>query len=263
MRCPLIYSLALSFTLASSAGASQPREVRVPLVIDKGVLFVKAGVDGSRPMLFIFDPGAASYITRYGAAQLRPSDERTLAVGSIAITEQLPVLKGDPMQLDPKHDERLGQIAGTIGSELLNRLVVRIDYRHHEMTLLNPSDFQPPKTDGLSLRIDPYGVPSIPAAVNGVRGPFELDVRAPSSMLFTPFAQSLGFRVSQMEKRRVSSVRIAGWEQTNVPVWISNATSGKFAAHTPLGLLGNDVLDAYVVTFDYHRGMAYLEPDAR
>lgn len=230
------------------------------MLIENGVLFVTARVDGSQPMLFIFDPGGGSYITQYAAAQLPEGDKRTLRIGSVAISEQLPIIAGDPRQLDPAHDERLGQIGGTIGTELLNRFVIRIDYARREMTLIPPGDFRAPRVSALPLQIDTFGVPAIPAAVNGVHGLFELDVRAPSSMLFTPFARSLGYRPAKTSKQIIDSVSIGSYRRTNVPVWISTATRGKFAARSPLGLIGNDVLAAYVITLDYAARKAYVEP---
>jgi hypothetical protein len=255
----MLLALVAAYCVSSVVGPREITSVRVPIQIEKGVLFVKASVDGSQPMLFVFDPGAGSYITRYAAAQLRPANKHELHVGTVTISEQLPLIPGDTGQLDPAHDRRLGQIAGTIGAELMQRFVIRIDYKRREMSLIPPSDFKPPRTEGLLLRIDNFGVPFIPAAVNGVSGPFELDVRAPVSMLFTPFAQSLGLRVPQTSKRRIDSVRLGRYTQANVLVWISNATDGKFAASKPLGLIGNDILAKYVLTIDYADGVAYLE----
>jgi len=260
-RCLLVTPFFVSLVLAAGAASgSQAVGERVPIVVDKGVLFVKALIGESRPMLFVFDPGADSYFTEYGARQSAGSP--MLRLGSISIAAPLHVLEGDPSQLDPAHDQSLGQIAGTIGAELMHRFVLRIDYARRELTLMDPSNFNAPDAKRLPLSVDSFGVPTIPATVNDVPGTFELDVRAPSSMLFTPFARSLGFRVPQTAKRRVDSIVIGGYRQKDVAVWISSADGGKFAAREPLGLLGNDVLAAYVITIDYSRATVYVSPGA-
>ena len=248
-----------SFIALTAISLAGTLETSVPLTIEKGVLFMHARVDGSEPMLFVFDPGADSYVTRYAAPQLTARPSHTVNVGGISITEPLPVIDGDPQQLDPSHNAALGTIAGTIGRELLRRFVVRIDYAHGTLALISPATFHAGSRNALPLHMDRYGIPTVPATVNGVAGTFELDVRAPSSMLFTPFAHSLGFQVPQQTKRRLDSVRIGTYVQTGVAAWISNAQSGKFASSEPQGLIGNDVLWHYVVTLDYSRGLAYLQ----
>jgi len=249
---PSVLSLVLA---AGTVSANQAEGVRGPIVIDKGVLFLKARIDDSQPVLFVFDPGGGSYLTQYGARQ--STGRKMLHIGAISIAAPTQVLEGYPSQLDPRHDRSQGEIAGTIGAELMHRFVLRIDYARQEITFINPAAFEPPNARGLPLSVDAFGVPAVPAAVNGVRGTFELDVRAPTSMLFTPFVRSLGLSVSQMSKRRVESIAFAGYEKSDTLVWISNASDGKFAAAAPLGLLGNDVLGAYVITIDYSRRMVY------
>jgi len=252
---PFLLSLALA---AGTVSANRAEGARVPISIDKGVLFLKARIDDSQPVLFVFDSGGGSYLTQYGARQ--STSRKMLHIGAISIAAPRQVLEGDPSELDPAHDRSLGEIAGTIGPELMHRYVLRIDYARQEMTLIDPTRFEPPAVKGLPLSVDAFGVPAVPAAVNGVPGTFELDVRAPTSMLFTPFARSLGLSVPQTSKRRVDSIAIAGYRQSGTLVWISNASDGKFAAADPLGLLGNDVLSAYVITIDYSRAMVYVSP---
>jgi hypothetical protein len=169
---------------------------------------------------------------------------------------------GDPAQLYPKHDASLGILAGSIGPQLLHRYVARIDYRSSTLTLIPAAQFQPPReAQALALSFDSSNMPAIAGAVDGKRALFELDVRAPTSMLFTPFLQRTGLRSSYGRTRRphaVRSVQISGAELHGAVFWFSTASSGKFAASDVAGLLGNNVLSHFVVILDLPRRRAYL-----
>jgi hypothetical protein len=215
---------------------------RISMTNERGVLLLHLEIDGVGPLLFIFDPGAPDILTTYGESQLRGKP-------------LFPVLSGDPEQLDPKHDPSSGTIAGSIGPALLQRYAVRIDYANAAITLIPFRTVASPlDPHALAMRVDAYEMPTVAAAVDGIAGRFEIDVRAPHSMLFTPFVREHAFR--EEEAHRIGLGRYVVRDST---VRLSRASQGKFASAGVAGLIGNDVLSKFIVTLDYHRNVVLVE----
>jgi hypothetical protein len=226
--------MLLTVLILCAPAAARSTTTRIPLVVEHGVLFMRAFVNGLGPMLFVF-------VIR-GAFQ---------------------TLRGDPQQLDPTHDLRLGAIAGSIGPDVLRRYAVEVDYAHRTIAFTALAGFRVPAgVLALPIDFDAYGLPKIPAAVDGVRGEFEVDVRAPQGLLFTPFARRAAFLRRYGRERplkrsglgvqyAVRSVSVGGRTFRNLPMWFSTGNEGKFASKTAAGLLGNDLLSHFTVTFDY------------
>lgn len=245
--------------------------VTVPLIIERGVLFVRGNLNGNGPLLFVFDPGAGDFVTVYARDRLQGKPVRELDVGGASIHTSLPVAPGDPQQFDTSHDPALGTIAGSVGPSLLNHYAVRIDYKQSTVAFIPFKDFTPPPHSvAFQMFVDSFGVPALQASVDGFSGAFEIDVRAPSSMLFTPFLERNGFaqRYSSQpvlkesdigRQYALANVSIGPFAVHNTPTWFSNASQGKFASGQVGGLLGNAVLSNFAVTFDYAKRTIYLE----
>lgn len=242
---------------AASAGA-----LRVPLRNENGVLLLSATVDGAGPLLFTFDPGAGDLYTAYARDRLNGRAPQTVCLAGACYAAGMQYFDGDATQLFPKHDQSLGAIAGSIGPALLQNYVASIDYSTSTMTLVPAAQFQPPPdAKPLAVRPDARGVPAVAAAVDGKPALFELDVRAPTSMLFAPFLQSTGLRASYGNGRGpypVRTVNVSGAEIHGASFLFSTATTGDFAATDVGGLLGNNVLSHFVVTLDLPHQRAYL-----
>lgn len=235
-----------------------------------GVLLVPATVDGAGPLLFMFDPGANDLYTSYARERLNGRAPRIICVSGACYSATMGYFGGDPAQLDPQHASSGGTIAGSLGPELLRHYVARIDYRSSTLTLIAPEDFRPPRSaTPIALRLDSYGLPVAPASVDGIPGLFEIDVRAPSSMLFRPFLERAGLgrryaktpvvrRSGMRVAHAVRSVRLQGVTVRSVPFWFSADTSGKFASGEVAGLLGNDVLSHFELTFDFPHRSVYV-----
>jgi hypothetical protein len=182
---------------------------------------------------------------------------------------------GDSSQLDPQHDTRKGQIAGSIGPSLLQHYVTTIDYHASSITLTEPDAFRPSRdARRLPLTFDSYGLPVVQCTVDGFTASFELDVRAPTSMLFRPFLSRTGLDRSYAATpivressfsvaHSVRAVRIGGFELQSMAFWFSTATSGKFANASLAGLLGNNVLSHFQLTLNIPDRSAYLVPNIR
>lgn len=89
---------------------------------------------------------------------------------------------------------------------------------------------------------------------DGIAGRFEIDVRAPVSMLFSPFV-----RQHHIVEDGAHRMTVGRFTVRSAAVRLSGATAGKFASTEVAGLIGNDVLSRFVVTLDYQRRAVYLE----
>lgn len=257
MRLPAYDACMFSrFVALAFAGilASSPT-VNVSIITDRGVLFVNASVNGVGPLLFIFDPGAGDLITTYAADRIGGKPVREIGIGDASVRGVFPVLSGDPEQLDPKHDLAQGAIAGSLGPAFLQQYAIRIDYAKAAITLTPFGTFVPEQAaEQLPVNIDSYGMPTVTAAVDGITGRFEIDVRAPTSMLFSPFV-----RQHHVLDEQPHSIDLGRYVVRDAVLRLSRASAGKFASAEVAGLIGNNVLSKFVLTFDYHRHVLLLE----
>jgi ketosteroid isomerase-like protein len=249
-----------------------PSLVSVPLIQEHGVLYVRAQIGGVGRLLLIFDPGGEDVYTTYAWNQLNRRSPQRVCLSTACFSVAMQVFEGDPSELDPRHDQRDGVIAGSLGPALLQHYVTTIDYRASLLTLSDPNAFRPsPSARRLSLSYDSYALPIVQATVDGITASFELDVRAPTSMLFRPFLDRTGLGRSYAGTpivqtstlsvaHAVRSVRISGFELRDTAFWFSTATSGKFGNASIAGLLGNNVLSHFLLTLDISHSGAYLAP---
>ena len=249
---------AIAFAIAATVASARPSTV--PLDLERGVVFVHAALDDATPLLFVFDPGASDFITTYARDRLHGKSPRRIAIGTAAIRAALPVASGDPQQVDPAYDGRFGTIAGSFGPAFLQRYAIRIDYVNRKMTLIPFAQFKPPaNATALRFALDRFGIPTVQASADGIPGRFEIDVRAPSNMLFAPFVQQ--YEPSRLRVARgPSRFSIGPYALEPTPTWFSNARVGKFASSDVSGLIGNAALSHFIVTFDYHSHTVYLAP---
>ena len=244
MNCVLAAVVAL---LASS--------LTVPMKQEHGVLYLQVRVDGAGPLLVTFDPGGEDVYTSYARTHLNGRAPKTVCLSSACYPARMQYIDGDPNQLDPQHDSHAGIIAGSIGPSLLREYVACVDYRNSTLTLTPATVFRaPPAARALPLTFDSYQMPVAQAEVDGVAAPLEIDVRAGTSMLFSPFVA----RTKLDRTRVVHTVKIAGYTLQDVRITSSMATSGKFASSEVAGLLGNNLLSRFALTLDFQHRNAYL-----
>jgi hypothetical protein len=267
-------SLAFVISLACVAFIAMPAPasavVTVPMIQEHGVLYVQAQIDGVGPLLLTFDPGGEDVYTSYARNKLAGRASQKVCLATACFATSMKYLDGDPGELDPHHDTRHGVIAGSIGPSLLQHYVTTIDYQASSMILSELDGFRPPSdAQRLPLTFDSYGLPVVPGVVDGITTSFELDLRAPTSMLFRPFLARTGldrlYAATPIVKESNASiahairvVQLGGFELHDVAFWFSTATSGKFANDSLAGLLGNNVLSHFLVTLDVPHRCAYL-----
>lgn len=251
------WGMALAVALVTAVmmhpNAARAANFTVPLRQEHGVLFLEARINGVGGLLVTFDPGAGDTYTSYARSRLLGAAPKSVCLADACFAAEMQYFDGNPNALAPKHDVATGQIAGSIGPALLQRYVATIDYGASTLTLVPVEAFSPARdARRLPLTFDTYGLPVVQAAVNGIAGAFELDVRAPHSMLFSPFLERTKLPQQPM------NVRVGGYEVRDAAFMFSSATSGKFADPALAGLLGNNVLSQFVVTLDLPHHNAYL-----
>jgi Aspartyl protease len=239
------------------------------IVIENNVLLLHAVARPGGNLLFVFDPGAGDFLTEYGSQQLK-TKAPNLRIGDADLHAVMPVLPGDSNAIVPRHDAKLGTIAGSLGPALVRRYAVTINYRAASLTLTPASQFSPPPdAAALPFDIDETGMPIVTAMVDGVEGRFKVDVRAPTSMLYKTFADKAGLsatyagspvlkRAAYGVQHAVHSIEIGSLNVQNPVVWFSNETSGQFASSTVAGLIGNNVLSHCILQLDYARKRVYV-----
>jgi hypothetical protein len=140
------------------------------------------------------------------------------------------------------------------------------------MTITPFADFRAPaRATALPLKFDAFGLPVTAAAVDGIGGRFEVDVRAPVGLLFTPFVRQWRF-VQRYARERplkrsglgpqyaVRRISVGGRTFRKVPMWFSTGKQSKFGSNVAAGLLGNDLLSHFSVTLDYRDRLVILSP---
>jgi hypothetical protein len=241
--------------------ANRSASARIPFSVDKGVIVLNVRVDGKGPFAFTFDPGAQGALTSVASVQLglkagKMANVRRLQVGDAEVDDiALPVYGGRPIDLFPERTPQRAPIAGSLGPELLDRFVVRLDYATQTMTLAPFQDFRC-AGKGVAQRFrmqEDDDVPLVPAVIDGRPGWVEYDVRAPSSLiLFRPFlevtALSNRYRTSSGS---VDSLALGGVILHGVKARFFAARAGKFASRTEAGLVGSGVLSHFITTMDY------------
>lgn len=252
-------------------GASGSNGIAVPIEIEHGVLFVWGELDGVGPLLFVLDPAAGDFMTTYASSRLRGRPPTQLRVGDAPVPVTMEAVPGEPSLLVPSHDRRRGAIAGSIGPALLKHYALGLDYAASTMTLTPLETFAPPAhAERLPFTLDEYGMPVVEARIDGITARFELDVRAPTSMLFAPFLQRSGLGLAYANApvvkhsesgvaHAIDAISVGGHRLHAVTAWFSQDSTGKFASASVAGLLGNNVWSNFVVTLDYRDRAAYIE----
>lgn len=243
--------------LLFSIAATQ--SVTVPIEMVRGVIVLHGSLDGV-PLLLSFDPGATDFLTPSGKSRMNGRRPEELRIGAASA----------PAVMESSDDSSLPGIDGSVGPALLKRYAVTLRYAASTLTLTPLGAFTPPPNAlKLPLTFDEYGLPVIAATIDGKPARFELDVRAPSSLLFTPFLKTSGIGkkyasapIAKQSGTRVAhdiaTISIAGQPVHHVTAWFSTDTSGKFASASVAGLLGNNFWSKFDLTLDYGAKAAYL-----
>jgi hypothetical protein len=289
---------------ASDSGIALAQPIEIPFVLEGGHLVIEASINGGAPTPFIFDTGARNTITPEAARPFNATVVRSGRVGGIgpkvshidiiqvdriaigaAILEQPTVGVTDMPNIIVDRGSR-ARLSGLLGSELLARYAVTIDFGRH-LLILNSPGFRPQTAAfslpiGLVVSADGLSHPSIKAELDGVTGDFMLDTGASGEVLVSekfqqdhqPFAAIspiLGFLspggIGGPVNIRVGfGKRLQIGPSTLSPPLISGVAEsrgsalGRGSISYVSGVIGTAVLAQFIVTIDYQSMHAYFEP---
>ncbi|MDW3192848.1 MAG: aspartyl protease family protein [Cytophagales bacterium] len=264
-------------------------------------IFVKVSVDDSEPLDFIFDTGDVLTVIDMDVAQklnlpINHKETATSAQGSISGA----LIKHNKIQVndlvleknikvyatDLDHLEiSIGRnIDGIVGYEMLHHHVVRLDYDAMKLELYDSGSY-PKRGEELAFKFH-HTVPTVEATImlnNGesLSGSYYINTGAGTTVDFnTPFANAnniidktgehysylvkgLGSKETRHYEGRVKSFTFGSNTVDNLPIGISQVTTGIQGEKKIAGIIGNRVMSRYNVLFDYKTHKIYLEKNGR
>ncbi len=273
-----------------NAGATS---TTVPLALDGRQLLVWASIDGQRAMPFILDTGGHAILTTQaakalaihaagagvsggsgaGTVALQFARIASLRIGAASIPNQTFLVIDYPYSFYERG--RRQPIAGILGLEVFERFATQIDYGRKRLTLTPFSNYTHRGGAAVPLSFQ-EDMPLADAAADGHRGLFGIDTgNAGSVILFGAFLER-----TRLGARYASGINAAGHGTggsnsghlakiagftfgkrsfSGVPAFLTYMKSGAFSSWTEAGNFGYEILSRFVPTFDYARGVLYVE----
>ncbi len=291
-------SLLVAVPLCVAEGELQKEAVRafeMPFELVDNRIIVAAEVNGVGPIRLLLDTGADEGVlmnevgrrlhlvvtseeeeSGTGAARVRMG--RTL-VKELRLGEG--VFRDQSMLLMPPDDfpNVFGKLSpdGVIGMAIFERYVVRIDYQKKVLTFTPPSQYVAPAGASVVKFDLPQQIPVVNAVLDGVAGRFGVDTGARSSLLvYRPFAEEHKLREKygahvegvtgwgiggpiRSLLLRSENFSLGGFDVKGSVVRLSTQGSGATTSTGMAGLIGPDILERFIVTFDYSRRQMVLE----
>jgi hypothetical protein len=271
----------------------------IPFELHHNHIYLRVGVNGSGPLLFILDTGASSVISRQRAQslglKLRRAErgygvgENSIEASSVeGVSLRLPgvTLSRQGLAAIPLESLRasLGRpVDGILGDGFFRRFVVEIDYAARVVNLYSPGGYRyRGRGERIALTVDKDSglifaraqiKPSNRAPVAGL---FEIDSGGGHALILNrPFVERHHLLTAAQQVNQVSvggvvgsssavegmveSLRLGRARVENVSTFFSLAKEGMLASEEFAGNIGNDVLRRYKVIFDYSRRLMVLE----
>lgn len=170
---------------------------------------------------------------------------------------------------------------GVVGYELLKRFVVRIDYATHQLQILQPSDFDA-RSAGMAVPFTFDGrMPQVAGSLDGLPGRFDIDTGSRDAVsINSPFVKAhhllrfygptartvVGWGAggaSYGRLARAHEFRLDGVAVSCPVVELSTEAAGTDAEPSVAGVIGNEILSRFTVTFDYPKQLVYLHRNDR
>ena len=297
MRGPKLFFLAV--VISNYLFAQSGSLAKIPFSLEGNHIFIKVKVNGSEELDFMFDTGMTVAaintdivtnlnLSHYkkiktggasGKFDAKRSKNNEINLGGLKLTkidlEEIPLL----------HLERtIGRdIDGLIGFSLLNKYVVKVNYDSLKLEIYPTNKFEY-TGDGevIDLTVGKLSFIKTQLKIGGnkeVSGEFILDTGAGLALaLATPFSQ-----INQIEKKMgrkftmnvaaygedkvtaniglMNQVQINQFQFKDVPTTIFKNPKGVFSRKFIGGVIGNELLKKFNITFDYKHKKSYWEPN--
>ncbi len=255
-------------------------------------LVIEASVNG-RPMHFLFDTGGHSILSPDAARALGLTPvggARSGGSGAGTVGEQYTQVRelriGDAVMRDQffyvidlgygamERGDR-PPLAGLLGLEVVERFIIRLDYRAGQLTLL-PRDRPVPCASGWMPTHFTGDMPTIEAEFDGIRAPFTIDTGNNGAIVlyahwlrqqgvvdrYSRGIEALSYGAGGASRNWVSyaqSFRVGGGNVRNPMVRTSDDTGGVSLSVSEAGNLGTHTLANYTITFDYERSRICMD----
>jgi len=282
--------------IADFAIAGGAHEVTLPFRLINNHIYAEVKVNGKGPYTFIFDTGGLNVMTPTlakalglkveGHVEARGAGSGTMEAGftKVQVLELgAASIKDQPFgafPLDALSDVEGFDQSGMIGFETFRRFVTRIDYGNHTLTLIDPKSFDA-KDAGAAVPLAFDGnVTEIDATYDGIRGRFQLDTGARTSLTLTaPFVERNRLRAraakgiegvtgwgvggaTRSYVERGGTLTIGSMRIASPIVQLASDKGGAMAEGGIAGNIGAGILKRYVLTLDYEHNTVYFKPIA-
>ena len=287
-----LFAFLLAF-IFSAWGANVPSD-SIPFELGKASrIYVKGSVNGSRPLLFLFDTGATSMVinsnslkgvpmtfhetvVNYGATgsnEVRKSTENTFSIGGKSFRHA-------PFVAIPYAP---GHWDGVLGLWFITQQVTEVNYTDRKIYLYPHGTYTPPE-DAIRLKIEYImGIPVVPVqvTVNGKTHQLRLSVDTGSDRVLdlnTPFVKKHRLLGSQtpfcississsdtntgtLENVIFDNIQLGSFRLPLIPGAFSTVTSGIQSMAEMDGVMGNNLLKRFNLVYDSKEGYIYLIPN--
>lgn len=290
--------LSLGLSLLTGLGSLDARaEALDSIPFELGAdnrVYLRCRINGSDTLRFLFDSGATDMVVNTQsekAVREMEFQEQAFNYGASG-GNQVPMSHGNRFVTGNTVTDSLSFIGipyppefwdGVIGLSFMKRFTVRLDYDRKMVFLYQPGTYRP-SDEAIALRMEyEMGVPVVPVRVrvNGISYDLRLEVDLGSDRVLdlnTPFVKKQNLLGSQQPfaiSHISSSDRNTG-ELLNVyfdevvmgalrlpriPGAFSTVTEGVQASDKMDGVMGNNLLQRFHLTFDFADGILYLEPN--
>lgn len=256
-----------------------------PTPPDTKLIRVAIDFDGQGPRKFIIDTGCCSSIINEALAKKLGLKE----VGRTAVSDlSLPIVSANGTIAGvPFHNLRLVAIpwspalgrmgiSGTLGGDFIRLVRLKCDYKHHTATLLPPG---PDRGGGIPLDFE-ASIPMLQATIEGIdhqsftasaivdTGNHDAIVMSEALNREHPFQKIASFvkvasaggvdGMSVIKVGAIASLSIGGFHIDKPELAFEPGLNG--ANWAPLNI-GSDVLNQFVIEFDYAHARLYLTPN--
>lgn len=270
----------------------------IPFELYGDHIFIKASIDGSEPLDLIFDTGSGITVIDKDVA-----DELELVQKQVVLNEGMvkgSLIKHNTIQLNDYFMEKnitvysadldhleisLGRdIDGIVGYDFMRHHTVRINYNEQ---ILQVYEYGDGPTTGIAIPFElVHSIPVIEATVvlnnnESISGTYFVMSGAGTTLDFnSPFANEYDVipktgrhysypikTISDIEaiqyEGHIISLSFGPEELLDLPVGISQVTGGIHGHKNVSGIMGNEILSMYNITYDYANEMLYLVHNRR
>lgn len=271
----------------------------VPFELIGNHIFIQLEVNGHGPLDFIFDTGASTTIIHTEIADELglPDDLHAMATGtsgeipvSLSVDNSLRLnqllLRNIRLVKTSVHhlSRYIGrEIHGIIGYDLLSRYTVQINVEDQMLYVFEEDTYFPDReAEALDFELE-LNIPVVEAEIEtkdggNYIGRFLIDTGAGSALVLnSPFVSEesllkrilpaypnksygLSNRSTQSFIGRISAFYFGSYSFSDLPVKMSTAYQGVEAMDSFLGIIGNEFLRKFTLTFDYYNQLIYFTP---